>query len=97
MSERLRLFAGPCVVEGRDVVLRIAERIKRITENRPIDFVFKASYDKANRTSVESFRSIGFEEALNVLADVKKEIGVPVNTDVHETAQVPVVAEVVAR
>jgi 2-dehydro-3-deoxyphosphooctonate aldolase (KDO 8-P synthase) len=91
---RLLLVAGPCVVEGRDVTLRIARRLKEIAASRPITLLFKASYDKANRTSGESFRGPGMEEALAILAEVRKKVGIPVNTDVHESAQVPRVAEV---
>jgi 2-dehydro-3-deoxyphosphooctonate aldolase (KDO 8-P synthase) len=91
----LKLFAGPCVIESRDVVLRIAERLREITKDRAVDFVFKASFDKANRTSVKSFRGPGLDEGLRVLAAVRDEVGVPVNTDVHEPAQVAAVAEAV--
>lgn len=92
---RLLLISGPCVVENRDVTLRIAERLREITAGRPLDLVFKASFDKANRTSGESFRGPGEAEALAILAEVRREVGIPVNTDVHESAQVPRVAEVV--
>jgi 2-dehydro-3-deoxyphosphooctonate aldolase (KDO 8-P synthase) len=92
---RLLLISGPCVVESRDVTLRIAERLKKITADRPLDLVFKASFDKANRTSGRSFRGPGDEEALAILADVRKELDLPVNTDVHESPQVPRVAGVV--
>ncbi|HEX5135422.1 MAG TPA: 3-deoxy-8-phosphooctulonate synthase, partial [Planctomycetota bacterium] len=91
---RLLLVAGPCVVEGRDVTLRIAKRLKEIAAKRPVTLLFKASYDKANRTSGESFRGPGMEEALAILAEVRK-LGVPVNTDVHESAQVARAAAVV--
>jgi len=92
---RLLLISGPCVVEDRDVTLRIAERLKAITADRPLDLVFKASFDKANRTSGGSFRGPGEAEALAILAEVRQELGIPVNTDVHESPQVPRVAEVV--
>ena len=95
MSARLRLFAGPCVVEGRDVVFRIAERLKSIVAERPVDFVFKASFDKANRTSAGSFRGIGVEKALGILEAVRAELGLAVLTDVHEPAQVARVADAV--
>ena len=91
---RLLLLAGPCVVESRDNVFRIAEGLKKLTENRPVDFVFKASYDKANRTSVTSFRGRGIEENLAILADVRREFDVPVVSDVHESSQVAMAAEV---
>ncbi len=84
---RLLLVAGPCVIEGREPVLRMAERLRDMMATRDIDFVFKASVDKANRTSVESFRGIGIDEGLAVLAEVRSELGLAVNTDVHEPAQ----------
>lgn len=92
---RLLLVAGPCVVEGREITLRIAERLKELVSTRPIDLLFKASYDKANRTSADSFRSIGFDEALAILSEVRREVGVPVHTDVHEPVQVEAVAAAV--
>ena len=67
---RLLLLAGPCVVESRDNVFRIAEGLKKLTENRPVDFVFKASYDKANRTSASSFRGPGMSEGLEILRTI---------------------------
>ncbi|MGH7163147.1 MAG: 3-deoxy-8-phosphooctulonate synthase [Planctomycetota bacterium] len=91
---RLLLVCGPCVVEGRDVVLRIAERLKAICASRPIRLLFKASYDKANRTAIASYRGPGMEEALAILGEVRASLGVAVNTDVHEPAQVSRVAEV---
>ena len=91
---RLLLIAGPCVIESRDQILRTAERLKQITEDRPVDFVFKASYDKANRTSVENFRGPGLEKGLEILAEVKREFGLPVNSDVHEISQIEPAAEV---
>jgi 2-dehydro-3-deoxyphosphooctonate aldolase (KDO 8-P synthase) len=91
---RLLLLAGPCVVESRDSTFRIAERLKKITADRPIDFVFKASYDKANRTSVESFRGLGIQENLAILDEVRKEFDVPVVSDVHESIQVEEAAQV---
>ncbi|MHC4938541.1 MAG: 3-deoxy-8-phosphooctulonate synthase [Planctomycetota bacterium] len=91
---RLLLIAGPCVIESRDQVLKTAEKLKRITENRPLDYVFKASFDKANRTSVENFRGPGLEKGLEILAEVKSEFGLPVNSDVHDVSQVEPAAEV---
>jgi len=89
------LIAGPCAVESREVTLETAERLKVIAEQAGIPFVFKASFDKANRTSHASFRSIGFEAALEVLHTVKREVRVPILTDIHETCQIASVAEVV--
>ena len=89
------LISGPCVIEGRDVVFKIAEKLKEFDENENIDFYFKASFDKANRTSLENFRGIGFEEGLRVLDDVKREFGYKILTDIHERTQVKAVSEVV--
>ena len=87
-------FCGPCVIEDRDVLGRVAERLKAISEKHRIPVVFKASFDKANRTSYESFRGRGVEEGLRELAWVKKEFELPILTDIHETAQARPVAEV---
>jgi 2-dehydro-3-deoxyphosphooctonate aldolase (KDO 8-P synthase) len=89
------LIAGPCVVDSYDIILKTAQSLKQITTQLGLPFVFKASYDKANRTSHTSFRSIGVEAALDVLAAVKTEVGIPVLTDVHEVAQVETVAPLV--
>lgn len=89
------LIAGPCVIENQDLPLEIAGRLKEIAKRFEIPFVFKASYDKANRTSDVSFRSIGFDAALEALRAVREQIGVPVLTDVHEVIQIKPVAEVV--
>jgi len=91
---RLLLIAGPCVIESRDQILRTAERLQRIVEGRPLDFVFKASYDKANRTSVDNYRGPGLEKGLAILAEVKREFGLPVNSDVHDVSQVAPAAAV---
>ena len=89
------LFTGPCVIESRDNVMRIAEDLKRLSEDKRIDFYFKASYDKANRTSLDSFRGPGLDEGLKVLQEVKEQFGYKLITDVHETYQVAPAAEVV--
>lgn len=88
------LIAGPCVIESRDLVFDVAARLKRITDHLSIPFIFKSSFDKANRTSHQSFRGPGLEEGLRVLEDVKREFGVPVLTDVHEDTPLDAVAEV---
>jgi 2-dehydro-3-deoxyphosphooctonate aldolase (KDO 8-P synthase) len=88
-------LGGPCVIESRDSVLRHAEAIRRITERLSIPYVYKSSFDKANRTSISSYRGPGMEEGLAILAEVRREIGVPVVTDVHEAEQVAAVAEAV--
>ena len=91
----LTLIAGPCVIESRDLALEIAERIKAVTTPLGIDYIFKASFDKANRSSGESFRGPGVDDGLAVLAEVKSRFGLPVLTDIHESQQAAPVAEVV--
>ena len=88
-------IAGPCVIESCDHTLRVARDLARLADRLGFPLVFKASFDKANRSSGKSFRGLGLEAGLKVLADVKKETGLPVTTDIHESAQVPAVAEVV--
>jgi len=94
-SHPLFLIAGPCVIENRDLVFQVAEEMKAITDALGIPYVFKASFDKANRTSASSFRGPGLEEGLALLESVKKEVGVPVLTDVHEDTPIDEVAAVV--
>ena len=89
----LALIAGPCVIESRESALRHAAYLKRVAERVGVPFIFKSSYDKANRTSVKSYRGPGIEKGLEILAQVKKEIGVPVLTDVHEERQVALARE----
>jgi len=91
---RLLLVAGPCVIESREHALRTAERLKAIVAKRPLNFVFKASYDKANRTSVENYRGPGLEKGLAILAEVRRDLGLPVLSDVHDVSQVAPAAEV---
>jgi len=76
-------IGGPCVIEGREITLKTAEALCRITEELGIPFIFKSSYDKANRTSIESFRGLGIEEGLKILAEIRQSTGIPVITDVH--------------
>src|SRR5246127_3194201 len=94
-SGDLFLIAGPCVIESEEHALRMAEIIKGVTKSLDFPFIFKASYDKANRTSIRSFRGPGLKEGLRILRKIKDEIRIPVLTDVHETADVAKVAEVV--
>ncbi|MGA2344231.1 MAG: 3-deoxy-8-phosphooctulonate synthase, partial [Steroidobacteraceae bacterium] len=89
------LIAGPCVVESEALVLEVAGRLRDITATLRIPFIFKASFDKANRSSRASFRGPGIEAGLKALALVRKQIGVPVLTDVHEDTPLAEVAEVV--
>jgi len=88
------LIAGPCVIESRENILRIAESLKPYHEDCTKEFYFKASFDKANRTSLESFRGPGLEEGLKILEEVKREFGYAILTDIHEPAQAAPVAEV---
>jgi len=89
------LIAGPCVIESRELALEVAERVKAITDPLGIRYVFKASYDKANRSSGGSFRGPGVEAGLEVLAEVKRTLNLQVLTDIHESQQAAAVAEVV--
>jgi 2-dehydro-3-deoxyphosphooctonate aldolase (KDO 8-P synthase) len=88
------LIAGPCVVESEELTLSVARTLKEVTRRLGIPFIFKASYDKANRSSVDSFRGRGMAEGLEVLALVKRKVGVPILTDVHSAAEVAAAAEV---
>jgi 2-dehydro-3-deoxyphosphooctonate aldolase (KDO 8-P synthase) len=94
-SGDLFLIAGPCVIESEEHAIRMAEIIKGVTKSLDFPFIFKASYDKANRTSLRSFRGPGLKEGLRILKKIKNELHLPVLTDVHETADVAKVAEVV--
>ena len=91
----LALIAGPCVIESRESALRHGERIARVARELDVGIVFKASYDKANRTSGGSFRGLGRDEGLRILDDVRRATGLPVLTDVHERDDIAAVAEVV--
>ncbi len=93
-GEKLTLLAGPCVLEGLDRCLMIGRTIKEICEGLDINYVFKASFDKANRSSYHSFRGPGLEKGLEMLKVIKEELNVPVVTDIHETSQANPVAEV---
>ena len=91
----MKILAGPCVIESRDNVMKIAEELLFLKEDKNIDFFFKASFDKANRTSLDSFRGPGLEEGLKILQEVKEQFGYKIVTDVHETYQVNPISEVV--
>ena len=93
-GEKLTLLAGPCVLEGLDRCLLIGRTIKEICQRLDINYVFKASFDKANRSSYHSFRGPGLRKGLEMLKTIKAELGVPVVTDIHETNQAKPVAEV---
>jgi 2-dehydro-3-deoxyphosphooctonate aldolase (KDO 8-P synthase) len=93
-GEPLLLIAGPCVIESRDAALRAAERIREIADRTGFPCVYKSSYDKANRTSVDSYRGPGIEEGLAILARVREETGLPVLSDVHGPAEAEAAGEV---
>ena len=90
----LAWIAGPCVIENRDHILRIAEQLRKYADELNVPMVFKASFDKANRSSGKSFRGVGVDAGMKILAEVKAEFGFPVTTDVHEVSQCAAVAEV---
>ncbi len=89
-----QLIAGPCVIESEELVMSVASRMKDITQSLGIPYTFKASFDKANRTSISSFRGIGIDEGLRVLERVKNELGLPICTDIHEPWQAEIAAKV---
>ncbi|MDE2027212.1 MAG: 3-deoxy-8-phosphooctulonate synthase [Candidatus Omnitrophica bacterium] len=93
-AQKLVLIAGPCVIESPAGTLKIAEAIQKITTKLKVPFVFKASYDKANRTSIKSFRGPGLYEGLKVLSQIQSKLGVPVLSDVHDVAQAQLAGEV---
>jgi 2-dehydro-3-deoxyphosphooctonate aldolase (KDO 8-P synthase) len=95
LDQPLFLIAGPCVVESEELQLRTAEHLKSITGKLGVFFIFKSSFDKANRSSDKSYRGLGMEEGLRILEKVRKELDVPVLTDVHDIPQIGPVAEVV--
>ena len=93
-SRQLTLIAGPCVIESEALCLKVAASLKKTCQKLGINFIFKASYDKANRTSNQSFRGLGIDEGLEILARVRARIGVPILTDVHSEPQVAAAAQV---
>ena len=95
LDRPLFLIAGPCVVESRNMALDTAGELKRICAELDVPFIYKSSYDKANRSSLKSFRGLGMDKGLEILADVRKTIGVPVLTDVHAIDEIAQVAAVV--
>ncbi len=93
-NQPLTIICGPCVIETEDFTLRAAEELKKIFSRHPFQFIFKASYDKANRTSIHSFRGPGMEEGLRILNRVQKEFDLPVLTDIHTTEEAPIAGAV---
>ncbi|MEE8482952.1 MAG: 3-deoxy-8-phosphooctulonate synthase, partial [Nitrospinota bacterium] len=90
----LTLIAGPCVIENEKSALIAAEKIKKITDDLKIGFIYKSSYDKANRSSLDSFRGIGIKRGLTILQKVRQKFGVPVLSDVHGEQEIPAAAEI---
>jgi 2-dehydro-3-deoxyphosphooctonate aldolase (KDO 8-P synthase) len=95
LDQPLFLIAGPCVVESRQMAIDTAESLKEITESLGIPFIYKSSYDKANRSSGKSYRGLGMDKGLEILAEVRKKVGVPVLTDVHDKDDIAEVAAAV--
>ena len=93
-DSKLALIAGPCVIESEDIVLKTAEMLKEITQRVDVPLIFKSSFDKANRSSIKSYRGVGLEKGLDILQKVKDRIDVPVLSDVHEPQQVGISSEV---
>ena len=93
-SEKLTILAGPCAIESKDILFTVAEKLKKITQELDINYIFKSSFDKANRSSIKSFRGPGLEKGLEMLAEVKKEFDLPIVTDIHTPDQAAPVAEV---
>lgn len=93
-ADKLTILAGPCAIESRDILFTVAEALKKLTQELGINYVFKSSFDKANRSSIKSFRGPGLEKGLEMLAEVKKEFNLPIVTDIHLPEQAEPVAEV---
>ena len=93
-GDKLTIMAGPCAIESQDILNRTAEKLKEITEKLGINYIFKSSFDKANRSSITSFRGPGLEKGLEMLAKVKSEFDLPIVTDIHNPNQAAVVAKV---
>ena len=90
----LLVIAGPCVIESRDLVFEIAEKLKTVTDSLNLPLIFKASFDKANRTSLNSYRGVGLERGMEILAEVRSELDLIVTTDIHLPEQASPVGEV---
>jgi len=95
IGQRLPLvfIAGPCVIESHESCLKLADKLKTIFQAKKLPFIFKASYDKANRTSVNSYRGPGVKEGIKILADIKKRLDLPILSDVHSEEEIPIVSE----
>lgn len=92
-KDKLTILAGPCAIESKDILFKTAEYLKNLTTKLGINYIFKASYDKANRSSLTSYRGLGIEKGLELLQAVKKEFDIPIVTDIHESNQASIAAE----
>lgn len=95
LKEKKFIISGPCVIENESMVMHLAEEIKKITSELGLTYIFKASFDKANRTSLSSYRGPGLEEGLKILQRVKREFDIPITTDMHESSQATALSEVI--
>ena len=93
-GDKLTVLAGPCAMESKEICMQTCEKLKEITKKLDINFVFKTSFDKANRSSIDSYRGLGIKEGLKILGEVKEKYSVPIVTDIHETYQAELAAEV---
>lgn len=93
-EDKLTILAGPCAIESKDILFKTAEFLKTLTAELDINFIFKSSYDKANRSSINSYRGLGMEKGLELLSEVKKEFNVPIVTDIHNPNEAEIAAEV---
>lgn len=93
-GEKLTILAGPCAIESKDILFKTAEYLKNLTAELDINFIFKSSYDKANRSSINSYRGLGMEKGLELLSEVKEEFNVPIVTDIHNPNEAEIAAEV---
>jgi len=91
----MKILTGPCVIEDRDTIMRIAEKLQPLSEDKRVEFYFKASFDKANRTSLGSYRGPGLEEGLKIFEEIKKQFGYKLVTDIHESYQAAPAAEII--
>lgn len=92
--QKMILIAGPCVIESRELVFEVAKELQELNQNEQIDFYFKSSFDKANRTSIESFRGPGLQKGLEILGEVKAKFGMKILTDIHENFQAEIASKV---
>lgn len=93
-GSKLTILAGPCAIESKDILFKTAEYLKKLTSELDINYVLKSSYDKANRSSINSYRGLGIEKGLELLKQVKTEFNVPIVTDIHTAEEAPIAAEV---